>query len=419
MSRPLQTYQHAVLEANFPIGTDPWNGQPIKVVPGLDYFTPGTSPAAEEENYRLNAITTDLGNLLQYVGQISAQNWPITSRMVNPADTVGNCTISTLSIAPDPYAHRWLLQVVDTQGSTFNAVYSSTDAGMSWQKFGTNRTNFVTSICVHPTNGLVLATTSAGPGPSQFTNTCYTATTGGTWSTSGAVAPRGNAHSSLWFNNKFVVIGSSQDNSLNNELYNASSTTDGVTWTDHTGTLPAGWLSGTAVLHPTRMAASPTRLICFTQAPSRTTYTSTDDGSAYTDRTIPLLTNEVVYGAAFSIPDNRFMVAVSTGTDSRILTSPDGVNWTVAKVLTGYNLGGLASLGSCFVATIVESSTTSPGRAIMSIDKGVTWRFCAYGQVANTAGQTHRVVSNGEHFLAANHDYLTASLLVGLPGAIP
>lgn len=115
-----------------------------------------------------------------------------------------------------------------------------------------------------------------------------------------------------------------------------------------------------------------------------------------------------------------FVLAVNKGSDSYIYTSPDAINWTQVKKLTGISLADLKCVGRLWIASTADDSNKE-SRILFSVDGGSTWRyspawFTNNGTATATAGYigtTFAVAPNG--FLASNNKFARVSRWAGLP----
>ncbi len=108
-------------ETDYPVGSDPWSSQPMKVAPADDFFTPGVTQPAENMNYVLNAkdvsaaaAKTYLTNLRTYVNvnkliHVFNQNGSDASDALSTLATFATTsytggTLVSLSVADSTYA---------------------------------------------------------------------------------------------------------------------------------------------------------------------------------------------------------------------------------------------------------------------------------------------------------------------------
>lgn len=66
-SPPLTINFNWTSAGNYPSGSQPWSSQPVAVAPVATLFTPNTKPPAENFNYILGQIATDLSNINTYL----------------------------------------------------------------------------------------------------------------------------------------------------------------------------------------------------------------------------------------------------------------------------------------------------------------------------------------------------------------
>lgn len=97
--------------------------------------------------------------------------------------------------------------------------------------------------------------------------------------------------------------------------------------------------------------------------------TSDDNGTTWTAQTTPTTTGDVSWrGIAWG---NGMFVAVSdTGTGTRVMTSPDGITWTMRTAAADNSWRRIAFGAGRFVAVAM---TGTANRVMTSDDLGVTW----------------------------------------------
>lgn len=151
-------YPWAVSTPNYPAGPNPWNGQPIKVVPAGDYFTPNTHPPAEDFNYNLNQLgvvdqaildwtKSEVQGVLDWTGNDIVNNWQqpkLTSSIISSAFPGVTNNNGLVAVAWNQFRYAWdglfdmtvpgplpIFQIARNTGTDTTWVATGTSTGSS------------------------------------------------------------------------------------------------------------------------------------------------------------------------------------------------------------------------------------------------------------------------------------------------
>ena len=141
----------ASLETNYPAGANPWNGQPLKLPPAGDYWTPNTHPAPEEHNYVLNLMGAAIAGC--QVAGVGAWNAPVSAQTLT-----SDAAAQSGAAAYDPLNGRWLVATVQTSLQNLR-VWTSYDGNDPWIDVGGGTawafpsvTTGLLAVCQDPTD---------------------------------------------------------------------------------------------------------------------------------------------------------------------------------------------------------------------------------------------------------------------------
>jgi hypothetical protein len=379
-------------ELNYPAGGNAWNGQPCKVAPVGDVFTPNTKPPAEEFNFVLNRIE---GEVLSLAKQISAQgalNWYPTSVLTGLA-----CDV----IGWDEFGNRWLVVMINTGTNVVTMYHASGVDTISLGGVGTG--NALVDIDWVPqasTPALTLTSTSVLTGVSSdpdghhfytaridsntHTYTVYVIdATAGTpqWQTvEGAT--------STWDDLQMVVSGSflvyalgattAADSRLH--VFATPAPVGGAGLAN----IPISTISGipgtpTVNFWAMKQNGAYALAVPLTSQPTpfvlKGSGTLTSAGSWAASTAIGSVVNSsdditgVDWGADAAGPC-WIMTVVRGGTTTRLLRSADGINWTLVTTLTS-----VAFVHMCYAGGIFFAATdhAPPVDVYFTQDGGTTW----------------------------------------------
>lgn len=185
---------------------------------------------------------------------------------------------------------------------------------------------------------------------SLFGTAAYKAVTSGGVSWAEVSTPTGIGFGCVGFGNGlFVALPNSTGTTF-------ATSTDGITWTNHTTGLPAASASWVAITY----AAG--TWVALDGGTTNKCITSTD-GLTWTQQTLPASASwtGVAYG-------NGVFCAIRGNTSTnQCATSPDGVTWTARTMASSVDWQAIAYANSTFVAT--ASGTTTSGTS----PDGITW----------------------------------------------
>lgn len=97
--------------------------------------------------------------------------------------------------------------------------------------------------------------------------------------------------------------------------------------------------------------------------------TSDDNGATWTTRTSPATLGDISW-RAIGWGGGVFVAVADTGVTQRVMTSPDGINWTMRDAAADNSWRGVAWGNGVWVACAVTGTGT---RIMYSLDNGVTW----------------------------------------------
>jgi len=396
MSRPVDpswTVGSWATNTNYPAGSDPWSGQPIKVThPGpAGGFVPGQGAGAPYVNYEFNRLYTTqateksfLQSLTTFVGQEQALNFRVSDS--------GDANFAFFN----KKYNSWLLcddaeTVVEARdwGNLYDlgSIVASAGAGED---------------CIHgdsdPSGNFVIATKTRYVFQRPYS--------------SGTVTKVDVAGSAVTLTEAQVAYDSVRGKWLwwgaDGSSYTKNSS-NRTSWSSATNPPFAGDGSFT-----NRMVANPTTgrilFVCRNSSPNRLYIDRTDDaGATWTSTTFITITTwtpDAVW-LTYNESTTTWILAASSVSDAlcKVWTSTDdGVTWTEVSSFTTTLITSIASIGELWVA--LAKGLAPPGstrhNVIYSTDRGVTWNiagleiasctgiYCAAGGfiITTTAGHT-------------------------------
>jgi photosystem II stability/assembly factor-like uncharacterized protein len=222
----------------------------------------------------------------------------------------------------------------------------------------------------------------------SFTGPFKVTTSGGTVTSSGTYQSLSDLRGIAWSGSRFVAVGSGDD---------ILTSPDGITWTARASNIPK---PSSNILALMGVAATPSRMVAVgyggqvaVSTDDGTTWTGSEnellgnlygvtgtgtqfvavgtkfqtspDGLAWTNRTTPLYaySNDVAWTGS---------LLVATGNDSSkgIVTSPDGITWTVPSSVTPYSMGNHGVAVSPGLIVVVGQGSAN---SVITSPDGVTW----------------------------------------------
>lgn len=423
-NRPLApsyaTPQWANVTISHPAGANPWNGQPTKVAPPSDIFTPEQPAAAEYHNYLFNAYGVSVLasktyqlDLLNFLGQIPGLNW-------NHAATVGN-TGHITSVVWDSVGARWIYLIDD---GTTKKVYQGFAVASPFApllELGTSPvfTNPMQVATVSPTHISVIES-------STTTAKLYTRSTGAWTNTTLPATITSKCNGIFWptgTNGLHIVVG---NNGGASEMYMLEPVAGGTSWTSYggAGALAAANVGGSQFL----FVVGPSNLFIFSADSTHTnenSYARSDVGTSIVEQSFGanVAASEFVQGAAYGAADGCFLVMVHTAAaGTKILKSTTGAtgSWSVVWSSANFTPLSLAVLGTLWVAAV--NVVGSDGRVMISTDAGVSWRLVdawigkeTISPATDIDYRRGTVTAGGGRFALWHSKTIALSLASGLP----
>lgn len=412
------------VETDYPAGSNPWNGQPLKVAPVNDYFTPDTKPPAETFNYTLNGICNSLASLTDAATFGIVSNWnPIGN---NITVVGGSASSGIIDIAWDAYYQRWISN--PTGGSGYTVAVSND--GVNWVSWGSgDTTEGEGAICSDPATGRIISlNTGGGTGTIGYWTAAGVGTFLNVAAFNGAVGQPGQSSVSyfngVWQAFAYTISGSSF---TGNYTY-STNPAPGGSWTN--GTLPTTSASGTN--HPAFWAhtQSPTELIMGLCGTTASTVSGTDyctliistNGTTFTDFTPSFFSGKILTGLHYSANDGIYGLIVYDGTSSYLYTTATPTtssSWSLVKTFTNRKCVGLTNVGRVWMTQGKDTSGIYRGLAsnnVLSAGSSSLWQAVPYyltetGSPA-TPPSTLRT-AGGSAVLAWNYQYYRTSATFG------
>jgi tetrahydromethanopterin S-methyltransferase subunit F len=275
-------------------------------------------------------------------------------------------------------------------------------ANNSWQSVTYGNGLFVAVACrVNAPNDCV---TSVGP-----SNRVMTSPDGITWTLQ--TVPESNEWRSVTYGNG-IFVAVAQSGTGNRVM----TSPDGITWTIRTSAADNSWQSvtyGNGLFVAVSTSGIGNRVMT---SPDGITWTSR--ASAADNQWL-----SVTYG-------NGLFVAVSSdGTNNRVMTSPDGITWVTQTSAANHTWQAVTYGNGLFVATACRVNSTActvvagPDNRIMTSPDGITWTIATapegnhwnsstYGNdrfvVVASAGSSNRVMTFAPAYVTADEKSLTA-----------
>lgn len=400
---PIPAFGTWATEANYPGGPNPWNGQPTKVQPSPDYWTPNTKPPAQYFNYVFGAIASDITALYAAGVTAAIDNWGAATQAVS----LDSGTTFASPFVWDAFNTRWL---GFTSGSSGTLIYS-VDGGRSWnQPRGSGIGGTTLAVAVNPTTGDIVFMQSATSDVSKIANPG----TGSVTQTDSTFVAL-NVATACWstVDSKYYILLADDPGSGTFSGGRLITTPDGTTLT--TFAPPSGWVSGTNHIGAFLSAVGPAitvMALCGATAGTDTARLMTvGTGGSMTDVTPSILGSKIVTGLAYDANRAVWLLLAYDGTSSTLYTTTTpgtSTSWALASTFTGAKMTGAAVLGVAWAVT--GPNTVSAGNTVrVSTDQGATWHKTASGQAAVAA-----LASSGNQLVAWGTANVIASGAVGL-----
>lgn len=386
---------------NYGAGANAWNGTVKRVANSGRYFEPKQLASPQEMNDAIGEMIDNDTTIINAFGQGPALNWPTIDSVT------GGSSPSLNGIAWDPKFGRWM--VFGVKPATTNAAlcYVSSNGGRTWVFQGGQNPSTGTPDCsiqgviYNPTTGKLAVCTYPGVGPGDV---------GAITDEEARVAlSHANAKvAGIAYNGLYIFAG----NADTTTLFLKTSPLGSNVWTSRlpvTGVTAASWCDG----NPFALASSGSAVMGVKLG--RTNYSEyiySTNGTAWTKKDHTATASWFNVGLCWSV--DRWVIMQTNGTDSRVLVSTDGTNWSTASTLTATRAGGLAAVGALLFASTYANLDI---HGAWSTDGGVTWQFGgSYGVTPASAGVPDRVHSNGSQFVTVSDSKVCFSLGMGVPG---
>ncbi len=397
---------------NYPAGILPWSGTTVVTQPAYNFFTPGMAFAAQEENWLLNLLTNAYNT-----GLDAALSAPLVwkPRIGLPVVSI---TQNIGGIVWDQYRARWLAVGYEANNDSYPCIQSAD--GASWFGLGVLRGgSFIgspRSICVRPSDGAILVTDNINFGVSTDNNHFDFVSPG---FLAGADKYGLYVLNSIFYSYSYQAVGGGLFTGVE------GSSPDGVTWTNRSAGLPAQMVGGTntgqqiwtAVSTPANPATALALVGLNGAQYSRMMLQSAATPTVFTDVTPALMSaGYKLIGMCYSSTDNLFMIAFYNGSQTYVMSSPDGSTWTqIASMSNAHTPGGLACSGSAYVLTF-STGAMNPSfpECYVSTNKGITWGLCPTF-TGSWTGTTRGLVGGPSQFIWWYDVYLHASGIQSAP----
>lgn len=411
LTSPSYTTRTFAPDANYPAGSQPWNGQATKVEPAGAAsvgFTPDTGAAAEEVNKLFsdayaqdaasksyettlrNEAQTALSNIYAFAGIIPILNWLPESPPASPNMNGGfyakgsrrwyvfgnsgdvresldhgySWSASTLLSGVAAGTETCLKGDSDTSGNVViatqnGAIFQRTASSGVWTKVVTFGGSLHQDVAFDPVSGLWATVRDEGTTAQIMTSSNRTAwgaqSPPAGWNDWTTYPAMGNLRICSNKAGRIVVVGQGYDalGPAGAGLCRAMASNDGgVTWTD-------GGTFATTIASPTTACL------------------------VYDDVTATWM----------------YTIGEQSGThSSEVWTSADGLTWTKKATLANYCLQSVAPFGASWVGIATESGTF--GHIVFSLDAGATWQFAGVRRTASGGAPVPAIAAGGGGLMA-------------------
>lgn len=408
------------LSGNFPGGANPWNSQPLAVLPAGTWFTPNTKPPAEEFNWLFGTATADLNTVLNAGANNPGLNWKPAKIPTGNDSHSGNPRELWQTVAWDQRQKQWLAGVRTFASFDCEVLYSP-DGGYNWFALGTY-------IDMTATSGGQLSAVLAHPStPSLYvvngwlvgnTAVIYKGN-GSTWTSVQTFGTTAKKSVLAYFAGVWVSIFA------NGSGAQAYSSTDATTWTPRT--IPAS--GGLDTLADLASAQSDATMVVIQRVANKPTYMYSTNGTSWTAASLgTFAATETAEDISWGVTSTgaTFMVSVydsATGTTRFLRSVDDGLTWTAVTIGTSSTalnrkMTGLTAFGSMWIAISEETSHAS--FVMMSVDGCLNWSMVsvvlADGNATSDAGyQRPRAWASPTGMVLANSKYVVPSFETGVP----
>jgi hypothetical protein len=415
---------------NYPAGSQPWSGTPLKVQPGGTYFTPDTKPAAENANWLWNQTSQGLENGRWLYGSVAALNFMLSQQ---PLSGSGG---SVLAACWDSSTEQsWIIADTDGNPSPNLNIWrgNGTDIAASWTQLGS-------TLIPYSSIGITKCAITAD---AQNAGVYWLVVTANALTTAKVYKFSGGSWSLIrTISQGFVVndcdICSVVDGSLNvHTIVVLAPTTgpaaglissyNGSSWTD---TTPPIVNLGTVRL-ATPLPAFEESYTILMWSNSLMQY-SLDGGLTWNTATYTFPANISLCALAFTQqsltggPTWILAAKLSGGNSVMYLSVDGGMTWSTSSPLwtssgTGFKIADMAAVGALVVATTTEPVAAGANYQIFSIDGGQNWwpGSSGFPSSNNSGSATNynraRICANLQGFLTFDNLFFKNSLRSGLP----
>ena len=370
----------------FPAGGEPWNGQPVALVPLGTWFTPDVPIDAEEINWCLTVIGNDLAYVMPAVAVGAMSRWNAPAPGVVIAD-----------FRWDGYYARWV------NISSTGAISASYDGGVTFVSDGFSGTisGNAGPLAIDSSTGQICA---MSPQSTSQNVIHYTAGGVGTpYTLLGTFTPIDYLQTINRFNSLWVAVF------LGGPAVQCYTSPDGVTWTSQSASLPAAWMAASTsygTFSAIASAQSPTGLLVGLSGSGGSAGHAglmwTPDGSTFTLASPTVLSGSyAIAGLHYSETDNLFGMILNSGGTCLLYTTSTPASpssWTlVHSFQANINCSGLANIGSVWatIAKNVVAAPTTKRRLLVSSNVASAGASCTWTSLP------YPVMTDGSSWLVA------------------
>lgn len=413
------------VEANYPAGSNPWNGQPTKLPPLADYFIPSTPqnkvpPPAQWFNYLFNAASATAWYANGAAQSVAALNWQAwTSVNVFSAWTHGK----VLAAAWVPLSAYWIALVYNTNTGQIVPYTHGMAAESLWTSVGaaltiTPQHNATPNKCFVATAPDPTTAGKAWLGVVTSATSCslYTYASGVFTSQGSLTVSTGQETVTMTPVGSQILVGIGSQTAGEAKLVAYPATTTAVI-----GATAAVW----------RIAGSPAAgyiaVPAFTTSATQmwVTTDSPPSGLSWSPVGIGFLNaGEQIFDIAYAQDAYGpcFVVGINTtGGHPRFVKAYQATGLWQQQSQTFTMQPGISLCGND--GSMIVCSTTDGNTTGFSVDGGVTW-YPAYEAIVDTGGQSTSsqyqppsLAGNGVSFVIFNSQSARLSFLEGLPMA--
>jgi len=422
------------LETDYPAGPNPWNGQPCKVTPVGDIFTPQTPFVPEFMNWKLNELSAGVQAVQAASYQPALQNWYAEQAITPFAGT----SESLMAACWMPKSNVWAIAI---QGSTgpqlsFFASYGlDGNTQATWLSLGTISANPPTNVSIREdatTAGDLWVAYSASTSGGEIITNLWNGSSWGhggtTYIVSTGPLPSANLVGTLHAFNGNVVVGIGSLSANGGGFYPNPNT--GATSPSYSIT---GVTTGTIKFADNAGYGGPNDLLV--AVPTGTegvdVYWTSPDGVSWTQQTLgaPIVpSTSTIFGICWSMDavGPCFLLGVfhNSSGDCDLWRSADGINWTEQMIATPGKIKygtDLKAIGPAVYLATLDVASAGASFAAFSPDGGITFYLSQAVLTSNIATgnpyYTPRLIAASPcGFLTYNSLWFRFSHLSGVTG---